>query len=107
MYHSATEKLDAGQFTINPSQYEADLWENGRLECFVKLTRWDILAKNILTEIDDDLSQLWTSQYKDPYLKFFVDSAINLKELWPQLHDFIDGDNDHKVRISFTTIKEI
>lgn len=53
IYQTATEKLD--QQLIRVSTQESDLWENGRLECLMKLTKWDNLAKNTMTEIEDDV----------------------------------------------------
>ncbi len=36
-----------------------DLWENGRLECLARLTKWDDLAMNTLEEIEHETSNLF------------------------------------------------
>jgi hypothetical protein len=40
-----------------PSEQEMDLWENGRLECLAKLTKWDDLAANTLEEVEHDTNR--------------------------------------------------
>lgn len=94
-YEKATEDLDAGKPLPPPppSKHEVDLWENGRLECLAKLTRWNDLAENTLAEVDGATNRLWEEQYIDPYLNYFMESHIKLKERWPELWDFIDSAN--------------
>ncbi len=40
-----------------PSEQEMDLWENGRLECLAKLTKWDDLAANTLEEVEHEINR--------------------------------------------------
>ncbi len=68
---------------------QEDLWENGRLECFAQLTRWQDLAENTLEEVGD-AQNVWKPKYIDPYLRHFITSHLKLKERWPALHAFVD-----------------
>eukprot|EP01125_Pyxidicula_operculata_P008002 TRINITY_DN2699_c0_g1_i1.p1 TRINITY_DN2699_c0_g1~~TRINITY_DN2699_c0_g1_i1.p1 ORF type:complete len:2900 (-),score=828.74 TRINITY_DN2699_c0_g1_i1:54-8009(-) len=90
IYHNATEILDQGKFNPPPSDWETDLWEIGRLECFVKLTQWDYLLKNTMAEIDNDTIKLWDNLYKDPYLRYYIHSSMNSKNTWNDLWQFLD-----------------
>lgn len=40
-----------------PTEQEMDLWENGRLECLARLTKWDDLAANTLEEVEHNTTQ--------------------------------------------------
>jgi hypothetical protein len=42
---------------VAPTEQEMDLWENGRLECLAKLTKWDDLAANTLEEVEHDTNR--------------------------------------------------
>jgi DNA-dependent protein kinase catalytic subunit len=65
------------------------LWENGRLECFAQLTRWQDLAENTLAEVGNP-QNLWQGKYIDPYLRHFIVSHLKQKERWPELLSFFD-----------------
>jgi hypothetical protein len=74
-----------------PSEQEMDLWENGRLECLARLTKWDDLAMNTLEEIEHDTAKLFDARYTDPYLSYYLVSHSKLKQRWPDLWQFIDA----------------
>lgn len=73
-----------------PSEQEMDLWENGRLECLAKLTKWDDLAANTLEEVEHDTNRLFEDRYADPYLSYFIVSHSKVKQRWPDLWQFVD-----------------
>jgi hypothetical protein len=70
-----------------------DLWENGRLECLAKLTKWDDLAANTLEEVEHDTKRLFDERYTDPYLSYFIVSNSKVKQRWPDLWQFVDTAN--------------
>lgn len=53
----AVEDKDWTESGGSPSEQEMDLWENGRLECLAKLTKWDDLAANTLEEVEHDTTK--------------------------------------------------
>jgi hypothetical protein len=94
-------KLDNGEYGSNkPSNQEVDLWENGRLECLVRLTKWDDLLHNTLAEIDDDPMKLWEQKYRDPYLDFFIKSSTKVKDGMHKLFQFVTQSDEQE------TVKE-
>eukprot|EP01087_Luapelamoeba_hula_P000112 TRINITY_DN10064_c0_g1_i1.p1 TRINITY_DN10064_c0_g1~~TRINITY_DN10064_c0_g1_i1.p1 ORF type:complete len:1634 (-),score=246.38 TRINITY_DN10064_c0_g1_i1:51-4931(-) len=94
IYEEATEHAAAGKpwpESSTPTDQEVDLWETGRLECLVKLTKWEDLALNTLAEIEDEPARALTDQYCDPYLSYLLHSHSKLKQRWPDLWLFIDS----------------
>ncbi|CAG8470552.1 4251_t:CDS:10, partial [Scutellospora calospora] len=63
---------------------EITVWEEGRFECFEKLSKWDDLAETVCVDIDNDLDKLWDQDYQYPYLQYFMHSLFKLAH----------GDND-------------
>lgn len=82
---------DKTQWANNPpTDQEVDLWENGLLECYVKLTDWELLNKNTHAEIEGRTEILWQDNYREPYLGYYVRSSMKIKDKWPELWQFID-----------------
>jgi len=77
IYDEATSQLDENLIETPVSEHESNLWENSRLECMMKLTRWEVLAQNTMAEVDDKPSLLWDKQYKIPYLGHYINSYVN------------------------------
>ncbi|CAG8761565.1 15165_t:CDS:2, partial [Acaulospora colombiana] len=66
---------------------EVRMWEEGRFECFVKLSQWESLADTVLVDIDKNLNKLWEDEYQDPYLQYFMQSMFKLAH-GTEDHDF-------------------
>ncbi len=62
-----------------PNQYEVSLWEDERLECLKALGSWDILAQNVLVQVDDDPLQLWSlsSSLREAYIGYFLNAGLH------------------------------
>ncbi|CAG8725954.1 12134_t:CDS:2, partial [Dentiscutata heterogama] len=43
---------------------EVTVWEEGRFECFEKLSKWDDLAETVCVDIDSDLEKLWDQDFQ-------------------------------------------
>lgn len=93
LYNKGFQHLDANSWEDQPppTQQEIRYWENARLECFVKLTRWDDLSQNVIAEVDNDLEKLFDPKFRDPLLSYFMKSHIKLKQLWPDLWKVVDS----------------
>jgi DNA-dependent protein kinase catalytic subunit len=61
VYEKATQVLDAGGPWQGgpPTIQEEEHWENARLECLMKLTRWNDLAENTLANVEKNPLLLW------------------------------------------------
>lgn len=103
IYDSATEKADRSIKKedwkgLPPNREEIDMWESSRMECLMKLTRWEDLSKNTEAQVEQT-SNLWSSEYKDPYLKYYVESNLHLKEKWPELWSFVSSATEENKKI--------
>ncbi|RHZ54169.1 hypothetical protein Glove_429g27 [Diversispora epigaea] len=74
---------------------EIRVWEEGRFECYVKLSQWDDLAETVLLDIDRDLDKLWDDDYQDPYLQYFMRSMFKLA------HGTDDHDSHRQMFLNF------
>ncbi|KAJ3220654.1 hypothetical protein HK099_004118, partial [Clydaea vesicula] len=61
------------------TQMDLDLWTTGQLECLRKLGKWDELSAISIDEVDGNLSKLWDEDIVDPYLAYFIQSHVRLK----------------------------
>ncbi|KAG0303333.1 hypothetical protein BGZ98_006787, partial [Dissophora globulifera] len=59
---------------------ESSLWAEGRLECLEHLGDWDYLEANMMSDLDNDTSELWTEQYQDSYIHYYLSSYIKLAD---------------------------
>ncbi|KAG0369575.1 hypothetical protein BGZ54_009551 [Gamsiella multidivaricata] len=59
---------------------EQDVWAHGRLECLEHLGDWDYLEANMMSDLDNDSREVWTEDYQNPYLHYFLTSYIKLYE---------------------------
>ncbi|KAF9918927.1 hypothetical protein BX616_004199 [Lobosporangium transversale] len=63
---------------IHVDDVEQSIWAHGRLECLEHLGDWDYLEANMMSDLDNDSQELWTEDYQDPYLHYFLTSYIKL-----------------------------
>ncbi|KAG0339299.1 hypothetical protein BG004_006877 [Podila humilis] len=77
-YFDGIAKLTADEIEIDAA--EQTIWANGRLECLEYLSNWDILEQNMKMDLEDDPETVWTDEYRDPYLHYYLTSYIKLYE---------------------------
>ncbi|CAG8447289.1 28742_t:CDS:10 [Dentiscutata erythropus] len=78
-YASACEfYLQALSEVEDADDAEVTVWEEGRFECFEKLSKWDDLAETVCVDIDSDLEKLWDQDFQYPYLQYFMHSFFKL-----------------------------
>ncbi|KAG0005263.1 hypothetical protein BGZ65_011584, partial [Modicella reniformis] len=65
---------------VSADEAEQTIWAHGRLECLEHLGDWDYLEANMMSDLDNDPKELWTEDYQDPYLHYFLTSYIKLAE---------------------------
>ncbi|KAF9360792.1 hypothetical protein BGX26_007743 [Mortierella sp. AD094] len=63
---------------VHVDDAEQSIWAHGRLECLEHLGDWDYLEANMMSDLDNDPRELWTEDYQDPYLHYFLTSYIKL-----------------------------
>ncbi|KAF9401271.1 hypothetical protein BGX21_002182 [Mortierella sp. AD011] len=63
---------------VHVDDAEQSIWAHGRLECLEHLGDWDYLEANMMSDLDNDTQELWTEDYQDPYLHYFLTSYIKL-----------------------------
>jgi len=72
------------------------LWENGRLECLVHLTKWQDLLNNITAELENEWNNVFQPKYLHPYLDHLMQSATKSEKAWPELLKLVhsaEGEN--------------
>ncbi|CAG8511510.1 8195_t:CDS:10 [Diversispora eburnea] len=94
----------------NADENEIRVWEEGRFECYVKLSQWDDLAETVLLDIDRDLDKLWDDDYQDPYLQYFMRSMFKLahgtdnhdshRQMFLNFIENAMNDSDHKTLLT-------
>ncbi len=67
---------DGGAF---PPQFEIDLWEDARMDCFRRLAQWDLVGENVLAQVDGSLEQLWQqpAAQRDTLTRLMVEASLN------------------------------
>ncbi|KAG0357941.1 hypothetical protein BG005_002930 [Podila minutissima] len=75
-YFDGIMKLNAEEIEIDDA--EQNIWANGRLEALEALGNWDILEKNMVMDLEGDPEKVWTDEYVDPYLHYYLTSYIKL-----------------------------
>jgi DNA-dependent protein kinase catalytic subunit len=65
---------------VHADETEQIIWAHGRLECLEHLGDWDYLEANMMSDLDNNLQELWTEDYQDPYLHYFLTSYIKLAD---------------------------
>ncbi|KAF9439193.1 hypothetical protein BGZ76_009365 [Entomortierella beljakovae] len=63
---------------VQVDEAEQSIWAHGRLECLEHLGDWDYLEANMMSDLDNDSREIWTEDYQDPYLHYFLTSYIKL-----------------------------
>ncbi|KAF9184663.1 hypothetical protein BGZ51_003206 [Haplosporangium sp. Z 767] len=77
LYFDGINQLVDG--TIRVDAAEQDIWAHGRLECLEYLGDWNLLAANTMSDLDNDIEkEVWTEDYQDPYLHYFLTSYTKL-----------------------------
>ncbi|KAF9419367.1 hypothetical protein BGZ94_009435, partial [Podila epigama] len=69
-YFDGIAKLSSDEIEIDDA--EKTIWANGRLECLEYLGDWDILEQNMMMDMENDSSVVWTEDYIDPYLHYYL-----------------------------------
>ncbi|KAF9954923.1 hypothetical protein BGZ65_003716 [Modicella reniformis] len=106
-YDQAAELYDALTKLVNEELYaelEAQsIGEPGYRVCTEHLCNWDYMMK----DMNMDLKNLWTEDYKEPYLHYFLTSSIKLSECKPEeenpLFKFIDEAMDNSAHCQILT----
>ncbi|KAF9205542.1 hypothetical protein BGZ49_003876 [Haplosporangium sp. Z 27] len=78
IYFDGITKLFANQ--VNVDDAEQSIWAHGRLECLEHLGDWDYLEANMMSDLDNDPQELWTDEYQDPYMHYYLTSYTKLWE---------------------------
>ncbi|KAI1315202.1 hypothetical protein EDD11_001140 [Mortierella claussenii] len=78
VYFDGITKHFANEIQVDDA--EQSIWAHGRLECLEHLGDWDYLEANMMSDLDNDPQELWTEDYQDPYLHYFLTSYIKLVE---------------------------
>ncbi|CAG8754656.1 3688_t:CDS:10, partial [Racocetra persica] len=78
---------------------EVTIWEEGRYECFEKLSKWDDLAETVYVDIDSDLDKLWDQDFQFVKLTY----GQNDKSYCGIFFNFIDRSLSDPDRKSFLT----
>ncbi|GJJ77035.1 DNA-dependent protein kinase catalytic subunit [Entomortierella parvispora] len=115
VYFDGITRLFENEFEIDEA--EKNIWAQGRLECLEHLGNWDTLEENMISDLDHDPREVWTEEYLDPYLYYYLTSYIKLVdgrrvdemlELWSAdnpnpLFKFIDDAMNHPVHQNILT----
>ncbi|KAF9390467.1 hypothetical protein CPB97_009177 [Podila verticillata] len=75
-YFDGIMQLNAEEIEIDDA--EQNIWANGRLEALEALGNWDILEKNMVMDLEGDPEKVWTEEYIDPYLHYYLTSYTKL-----------------------------
>ncbi|KAF8937820.1 hypothetical protein BGZ58_002088 [Dissophora ornata] len=65
---------------VHVDDAEKNVWAQGRLECLEHLGDWDLLEANMMEDLENNPRELWTEDYQDPYLHYFLASYIKLAD---------------------------
>ncbi|KAG0254733.1 hypothetical protein BG011_005543 [Mortierella polycephala] len=77
IYFDGINQLVDGAIRVDAA--EQDIWAHGRLECLEYLGDWNLLAANTMSDLDNDIEkEVWTEDYQDPYLHYFLTSYTKL-----------------------------
>jgi len=115
VYFDGITRLFENEFEIDEA--EKNIWAQGRLECLEHLGNWDTLEENMISDLDHDPMEVWTEEYLDPYLYYYLTSYTKLVdgrrvdemlELWSAdnpnpLFKFIDDAMNHPVHQNILT----
>lgn len=71
-----------------PTHYELDHWDDERLECCHQLTEWETLRDNVLVQMDNDISKIWSQD--DMYLRHYIASTIKIPDKRSSLYEFFE-----------------
>ncbi|KAF9135211.1 hypothetical protein BGW39_004143 [Mortierella sp. 14UC] len=63
---------------IHVDDVEQSIWAHGRLECLEHLADWGYLEANMMSDLEQNPQDIWTDDYQDPYLHYFLTSYIKL-----------------------------
>ncbi|KAG0293742.1 hypothetical protein BGZ96_002384 [Linnemannia gamsii] len=63
---------------VHVDDIEQSVWAQGRLECLEHLADWGYLEANMMSDLEQNPQDIWTVDYQDPYLHYFLTSYIKL-----------------------------
>jgi DNA-dependent protein kinase catalytic subunit len=63
---------------VHVDDIEQGVWAQGRLECLEHLADWGYLEANMMSDLEQNPQDIWTVDYQDPYLHYFLTSYIKL-----------------------------
>ncbi|CAG8489558.1 14379_t:CDS:10 [Funneliformis mosseae] len=101
--------LEALNSEAEVDDIEVALWEERRFDCLEKLCQWDDLAKTVLVDIEDNLSNLWDDELQEIYLQYFIHSFFKLahsdehNEYRQLFFDFINSTMNNQYQKSLLT----
>ncbi|CAG8461030.1 2617_t:CDS:10, partial [Racocetra fulgida] len=80
-YASACEfYLQALSEVEDADDAEVTIWEEGRFECFEKLSKWDDLAETVYVDIDSDLDKLWDQDFQIVEMEEYLNLSQSSEE---------------------------
>ncbi|KAJ3415636.1 hypothetical protein HDV05_004512 [Chytridiales sp. JEL 0842] len=81
-YDAACERYIEGLSNLGTeiNDAEPDMWARARLSCLNKLGEWDMLAKSVLADLEENAQVSWDEDKRDPYLSLFIRSFLKLKD---------------------------
>jgi DNA-dependent protein kinase catalytic subunit len=75
----------------NPPQFEVDIWERERMECFRRLGQWNNVAENVLINVDNDPVQLWQpTPDRDFSTRLLLDASLHNSKYQDQAMMLVD-----------------
>ncbi|KAF9986247.1 hypothetical protein BGZ75_002051 [Mortierella antarctica] len=76
VYFEAIDKYYSQEIEID--EIERGIWAQGRLECLEYLGEWNNLEANMMADLDNDPREIWSEDYQDPYLHFYLTTYLKL-----------------------------
>ncbi|KAF9955057.1 hypothetical protein BGZ72_004086 [Mortierella alpina] len=76
VYFEAIDKYYSQEIEID--EIERGIWAQGRLECLEYLGEWNNLEANMMADLDNDPREIWSDDYQDPYLHFYLTTYLKL-----------------------------
>ncbi|CAO3567705.1 unnamed protein product [Mortierella alpina] len=76
VYFEAIDKYYSQEIEID--EIERGIWAQGRLECLEYLGEWNNLEANMMADLDNDPREIWSEDYQNPYLHFYLTTYLKL-----------------------------
>ncbi|CAG8674821.1 9711_t:CDS:10, partial [Gigaspora margarita] len=77
----AHHKYTKGKHALN----DVTFWEEGRLECFEKLSKWDDLAETVHLDIDSNLEKLWDQDFQIVEMEEYPSKRLDPSNSWDDI----------------------